>query len=428
MVLAFLLVTGNAGAETVTLSASSDSLLHSANTTTNYETSTSLDSATGTGDDAWVFKFDLSSIPAGSTIKSAVIRIYESLRGSGGTFIFYRLVRDWTESGVTYNTYDGSNNWGTAGALNSSTDYTATDSVTTGNANGGWVTAVVTNIVSAQFSGNNYGIIMRRTGSNAYDFINSSENASNNPELIVTYTLASYDATFQEGVSSYAGTADSHIIEYATGNNMGGNNEMEAARYVGSSSSDDKAALIKFDVSSIPSTATVDSAYLLLYNTQRRNNSFAKTLSIARLKLDWGEGAQTGIDGASASSGDVTWASAEHTITSWNTAGALGANDKYADEDSKYIIEWLSSGGAWYSFDITDMAQAWVTNSADNFGALIYEASPSTSDGTVVFATSENATTANRPLLVINYTEAASNPISIKVNSNLKNTARFKIQ
>lgn len=76
-----------------------------------------------------VLSFDLASIAPGASILAAGLDLYSD--GSGDTpgtssFLCRRLTRtNWTENGVTWNRYDGVNNWTTAGG-----DATALHAVT----------------------------------------------------------------------------------------------------------------------------------------------------------------------------------------------------------------------------------------------------------------------------------------------------------
>ena len=80
-----------------------------------------------------LLKFDISSvISEGATINSAIISIYYK-RLQTGINPYGKLVDccritqpAWTETGVTWNKYDGTNSWGNAGG-----DYTETDKATT---------------------------------------------------------------------------------------------------------------------------------------------------------------------------------------------------------------------------------------------------------------------------------------------------------
>jgi hypothetical protein len=68
-----------------------------------------------------LIKFDLSSI-MGAVATSVVLStfiIYDYALTTA-TISAYRLLRNWTLLGVTWNKYDGTNTWGTAGATNAS--------------------------------------------------------------------------------------------------------------------------------------------------------------------------------------------------------------------------------------------------------------------------------------------------------------------
>lgn len=70
-----------------------------------------------------LIQFDLASISAGSSILSAVLSLYatDDLSSNARAFRVYRMKQAWTETGSTWLTYDGSNNWsGGAGAFGAS--------------------------------------------------------------------------------------------------------------------------------------------------------------------------------------------------------------------------------------------------------------------------------------------------------------------
>ena len=73
-------------------------------------------------------------------IDSATLYLYSYSGSTGRTITCQRVIRtSWSESS-TWNTYDGTNSWGTAGASNATSDYTATDSATAASvATGNWI-------------------------------------------------------------------------------------------------------------------------------------------------------------------------------------------------------------------------------------------------------------------------------------------------
>ncbi|HUW82423.1 MAG TPA: Calx-beta domain-containing protein, partial [Phycisphaerae bacterium] len=64
-------------------------------------------------------RFDLTGISPGSVISSAKLCLYSydeaAVKGSSGSYGAHRVTTDWTENGSTWNTYDGTNPWTTAG-------------------------------------------------------------------------------------------------------------------------------------------------------------------------------------------------------------------------------------------------------------------------------------------------------------------------
>jgi len=76
----------------------------------------------------YLTRFDLSGIPAGAVIFSATLSLFRvgDMISSPAQFHARRLIRpDWTELGVTWNKYDGANNWTAPGG-----DYASEGAVT----------------------------------------------------------------------------------------------------------------------------------------------------------------------------------------------------------------------------------------------------------------------------------------------------------
>lgn len=72
-------------------------------------------------------------------------------------------------------------------------------------------------------------------------------------------------------------------MEYNPGSNTGGNDRFEICRYTGSYDNDDKQGLLRFDVSSIPSNATITSATVDLTLVECRNGTATKTIEVHKL-------------------------------------------------------------------------------------------------------------------------------------------------
>jgi len=206
---------------------------------------------------------------------------------------------------------------------------------------------------------------------------------------------------FQYGLDGYEETMDTHITEYSENrnNNMGGHTENECCEY-DPANTDGKSFLIWFDLSSLPTNTVVGEAALELYMTSNRNGGNEKSVAAHRLLKDWAEGTGTGIDGRAANQDEVCGV--------WTGKGEnwekFGADEPGVDfvETADDTIEIAGDIGDWYEWNITEMCQYWVQHPDENFGAILLEPRPhAQTNGTKVFATKENATESNHPILRI---------------------------
>ena len=187
-------------AETTIQPSSADSYMNEGAKDTNYGGQTYIEVSSkpsAWGNARGILKFDLSSIPSGSTITSVTLSLYlYSTRGYDRTFGIHKVTKNWTESGVTWNKYDGTNNWTTSGG-----DYEATASatVTAGAVWNIWVDWSSSTLVSdvQGFVNNpstNFGWIIKdqTEGSSNQDWVRfySKEYTGTTlrPKLEVTYT------------------------------------------------------------------------------------------------------------------------------------------------------------------------------------------------------------------------------------------------
>jgi len=173
-----------------------DSWLDQANVTLNYGSSTTnYFGKYGTWKARMVIKWDFSDIPAGSTITAAVDSHYYDLGAScsnaGQDFDIHRLTRFWEEGEVSWNYAERNPDvaWSTAGG-----DYSDLFlSVTVGYPNG-WIAvsgfeSAVQNWLNGTWS--NHGCLWKHTeeiNSNSCKVVYTSEHATNDTRLYVTYT------------------------------------------------------------------------------------------------------------------------------------------------------------------------------------------------------------------------------------------------
>lgn len=124
-----------------------DTMLDSANPTTNFGTGTNLDTY-GAQNLTSILNFTL---PSGSgTITQIKLFLYKTNRynaTAGYTHDVYQLLRnDWVETQATWNIFKTANNWTTAGALGVGTDYNSTliDSVASNTPASAWDSWIIT--------------------------------------------------------------------------------------------------------------------------------------------------------------------------------------------------------------------------------------------------------------------------------------------
>jgi hypothetical protein len=93
-------------------------------------------------------------VPLNFVVTSATLRLHAKQGVTGRTITVYQLLRsDFVEAEATWNVYKAGSNWGTAGGLNVSTDYTTAQSVAVPSvATNAWLEAAVTNQVKTAFA------------------------------------------------------------------------------------------------------------------------------------------------------------------------------------------------------------------------------------------------------------------------------------
>jgi len=166
-------------------------------------------------------------------------------------------------------------------------------------------------------------------------------------------------------------------------------------------------ALVAFDLSAIPTGATIDSVSLQLTATNV-SSSTPQTVSLYRLTSDWGEGTSNagspGGGGTPAIGSDATWQDAFNGGLGWTTEGG----DFVASSSASTSV--AGGGGTaytWSSAGLVADVQAWVDGTSSNYGWIVIgnESGASTAKG---FASKD--ATSNQPQLTINYTVAVPEP------------------
>ncbi len=142
-----------------------------------------------------IVKFDLSTIPAGTTITSATLSLYSyypaQTKGSGGQYGVYAVTAPWSEGQVTWNVAASSTSWATPGG-DFMPDPDATCNKLSSTAVPAWYNWDVTNRVNSWLSGtsDNDGWIVKCTDENIHnqDYLYPKEGTtvSNRPKLVLS--------------------------------------------------------------------------------------------------------------------------------------------------------------------------------------------------------------------------------------------------
>jgi hypothetical protein len=180
-----------------------DTNLQQANPTTNY-------GAVGTfyvgqsaspGTSRELLKFDLTHgtnppTAGASTISAGTVTLYCESSGATRTVVLYKCLRNWVEGSATWNTYDGTNNWTTAGAGSDGNDYSSTGlgSVVVSAATSYDLPLTADGVTAVQAwinnPSSNYGFLIKDTTESSVNRFTSIEGATaaNRPKLTFIYT------------------------------------------------------------------------------------------------------------------------------------------------------------------------------------------------------------------------------------------------
>jgi VCBS repeat-containing protein len=177
---------------------------------------------------------------------------------------------------------------------------------------------------------------------------------------------------------SFSAVQDSFIREQNPNTNYGSSGSMT----IDGENNKEQRGLVQFDLSTIQSDATIESAYLKLDASTVDDDL---TIHIYQLTESWTEGSVTWNE----SSSGTNWSAEGGAI---NATPVVSKNLQYEQTGSQY-------------FNITDLVQDWVDGDEDNYGVMI----TSSSKSHTILDTREGATP---PELVLVYTSPNEAPVN----------------
>jgi hypothetical protein len=177
-------------------------------------------------------------------------------------------------------------------------------------------------------------------------------------------------------------------------------------------------SIVAFDLASIPSGSTVLSASLELSHIAQ-SQSGSQLFKLHKALANWGEAGSFGSGtGGQAQPNDATWQHRFYTSTLWSGLGGdfvlTSTTSTSVDANGRYTFT--------TSPQMVSDAQSWVNNATNNFGWFILgnEGSLQTAKQ---FASKENATVENRPLLRIHYSPPAGTNCYLYTTTFTKETS-----
>jgi hypothetical protein len=192
---------------------------------------------------------------------------------------------------------------------------------------------------------------------------------------------------------------DTTLIEDAEGDVANGSGPNIFVGHISQAVFGIRRGLIRFDVAAaLPEDAIIDRVSLRLY--QNSSNQKSGTVSIYRMRSDWGEGKsfKSGGSGAPAEADDATWLHAFYDERHWTRAGGDYVSDASATEmvNDTGFYSWKSTG------KLVDDVRLWLHAPQQNFGWLL-QGDEATRGSVKRFASREGKESNQHPMLSIEY-------------------------
>lgn len=331
--------------------------------------------------------FDLSGIPANSTIQSATLSLYyhsstanighSQSSGSNACWL-QRITSPWDENTVTWSNQPTSTTQNQVNIVASSNDSMSYPNID--------VTNLISDIYNNPSAG--YGLMLRLQTELNYRsllFASSGESiVAKRPRLTVTYVPATptNDTCVVIRLGAETGK-DADVWNIYPTTNYGSHPDFIATAWTNGGDLSIIRGLIDFDISSIPSTATITSASLSLYHYPSTNNIGHSTLSgsndswLRRVTSDWDE-----------------------NTVNWNN------QPSYTTQNQVNLAASTNDTMNYPNIDITNLFNDIWTNPTTSFGIILMLNSEQYYRA-MLFASSDNADILKRPILKVCYENAA---------------------
>ena len=383
---------------------------------TNYSTGAVLATYTWPDDtiaNAIVMKFDLSSIPTGSTVSSATLNLslVESDATSDSTYavpVHGIIHKNPDISRATGYTYDGVNPWTPSaccrggvplaqGDIGVAVDTRSIDKTL------GFKQWDVTVLVRGWLANpaTNFGLLLNSDPSkrrDRYRYFRSNEDpvSDNRPYLTVVYTAPAAQPPPDQRSSVLAPSADTWLGLDATAHAS----DATLNVYTWPNDTIANAIVMKFDLASIPTGSTVSSATLRL-NLTESDATADPTYTVTAHRI-----INRNPDPARATG--YTY----DGVNGWTANGCCRNHVPLAQADISAPVDARSidKTPGFKQWDVTSIVQGWLNAPATNFGLLLNSDPSKLRDRYRVFSSSEDPVAGNRPYLTVVYAPPDTSP------------------
>jgi hypothetical protein len=343
--------------------------------------------------------FDLSALPVGATIISANMNLYgltsssnSQLSTGSNSCYLQNVTSTWNESTVT---------WNNQPTTTTTNEVTLAQSTSTSE---NYLNINVLSLVNDQIANSYYGFMLRLVNETTYNSMvfGSSDNADSTkwPMLVVQYsvTTTADSSCIILQPDTTTGSKDAYISSYFSTSNLGNYIEFDAISWTDGGTPFNSRSLIQFNLSSIPTNATITSAILSLYgDTSTSNPQGSSSLS-----------------GSNAAYLKMITSSWQYNTVTWSNQPTTTTTNQVA------IPQSTTTSQSYPSINVQPFVQGWVSNPSTNNGMML-ELQTESIYRSLVLCSSKYPHPAQRPKLEVCYntTTAIKNNLSLASDINI---------